>query len=163
MKSVKRLLILLCYVLNPQHYHWYAAAHLSSPEGSNIVGCSGQRGSKLSHIQRLWALRSDSICWMLIQYVVTWCVKWSLLKSNQRELIRNMSIIHYNIKPCVSKCEWIITYNSRFSRVDQVAPPVFEPVPDSEADALPTRPPRTRSYVSMSAMSLSPRIWITHP
>ena len=24
----------LRYVLNPQHYHWYAAAHLPSPEDS---------------------------------------------------------------------------------------------------------------------------------
>ena len=28
------LFIQLHYVLNPQHYHWYADAHLPSPEGS---------------------------------------------------------------------------------------------------------------------------------
>ena len=65
----------------------------------------------------------------VIRLAESWCsMLWNGHSWNQTRGIwsESKSIIHYNIKPRVSECEWI-TY-SRLVRVDQVAPPVFEPV-----------------------------------
>ena len=66
---------------------------------------------------------SESACWRLMPYDVWNGHSWNRTIGIWSE---SKSIINYNIKPRVSKCEWL-TY-SRLLRVDQVVPPVSEPV-----------------------------------
>ena len=66
---------------------------------------------------------ANSASWRLMPYDVWNNHTWKQTRGIWSE---SKSIIHYNIKPRMSKCEWI-TY-SRLLRVDQVAPPAFEPV-----------------------------------
>ena len=90
-------LILLHYVLNPQHYHWNAAA-------SRLIclNCLSRMVVRwVAWLQRSttdWTESSPTSNvygrYAVIQLAEGWCsmtyeLKWSFLKSNQRHLIRN--------------------------------------------------------------------------
>ena len=77
----------------------------------------------ISNVYGQYAVIQLAEGWRLMPYDV-----WTSHTLNQTRGIwsETKSIIHYNIKPRVSECEWI-TY-SGLLRVDQLAPPVFEPV-----------------------------------
>ena len=104
MNSVKRLLNLLLICRPGRVASW--------------VGYSGQREewtesspTSMGTTQWFSLLKADAV------YDVWNSHTWNQTRGIWSE---SKSIIHYNIKPRVSKCEWI-TY-SRLLRVDQVAP-----------------------------------------
>ena len=135
-----RLIQLRC-VLNPQDYHWYAAALIRLPRMvvSRVVYSRWTRG---------WTVSSATLMGTtaVTQFAEGWrnmICEMVILKSNQRHMIRryvNHSL--YGIKLRLSEYEWwnysrlytSTKWNSRYPNLCNA---------DSEADALTTRPLRT--------------------